>query len=121
MNKKLVLAVIAGILVGSAATTFAFVGGRKTAVGDNHSQAALNKLKALRGDEFDKAFLEEMIMHHQSAVDMASLINANSKHDELKKLGEDIKSAQSKEIDMMQTWQGDWGYKVAPRSHETHQ
>ena len=42
---------------------------------------------------------------------MAKLAKDNAKHDEIKKLADDILSAQSKEIDMMQTWQTDWGYE----------
>lgn len=77
------------------------------------------KLKSKTGDEFDKAFIEQMIIHHQGAIDMAKLIVTNAKHDELKQLGNDIISAQSKEIDMMQTWQTDWGYKTTPTT-ESH-
>ncbi len=51
---------------------------------------------------------------------MAKLIETNAKHDELKDLGQAIISAQSQEIDMMQSWQGDWGYKSVPKSHDTH-
>lgn len=71
------------------------------------------------GDDFDEAFIEQMIIHHQGAIDMAKLAEANAKHDEVKNLAKDILSAQSKEIDMMQTWQTSWGYKTTP-STESH-
>jgi uncharacterized protein (DUF305 family) len=74
-------------------------------------------LQGKTGDEFDKAFLSEMIIHHQGAINMANLAKTNSKHQEVKDLVDDILSAQSKEIDMMQTWQTDWGYKTTPQSH----
>jgi uncharacterized protein (DUF305 family) len=77
-----------------------------------------SKLQGKTGDDFDKAFISDMIAHHQGAIDMAKLAKANAKHDEIKKMADDIISAQSKEIDMMQTWQGDWGYKMVPKSHE---
>lgn len=77
----------------------------------------MGNLDGKTGDEFDKAFLTEMIIHHQGAVGMAELAKQNAKHDEIKKLADDIMSAQSKEIDMMQTWQSEWGYKQIPRSH----
>ena len=70
------------------------------------------------GDAFDEAFLSGMIVHHQGAIDMAKLVQANAKHDELKAMANDILSAQSKEIDQMQTWQTDWGYKTTPQSHQ---
>lgn len=60
------------------------------------------------GDDFDKAFLAEMIVHHQGAVDMAEMVLEVSKRPELRKLAEDIISAQTKEIKMMQDWQTAW-------------
>lgn len=62
-------------------------------------------LEGKTGDAFDKAFLEEMIMHHEGAVEMAKLVLANSKRPELIKLANDIISAQTKEIEMMKGWQ----------------
>lgn len=77
-----------------------------------------NSLRGKTGDDFDKAFIENMIEHHQGAIDMAKLAQTNAKHEEIKSMANDIMSAQSQEIDKMQTWQGDWGYKTVPKSHE---
>lgn len=128
MNKQTIISLVIGLVIGIT-TTYGI--SRATSRDDqvktntpssistaDHNSSASSKLKALNGDEFDKAFMEEMIQHHQGAIDMAKLIETNGKHDELKKLGQDILSAQSKEIDMMQTWQSDWGYKTVPKSHE---
>jgi uncharacterized protein (DUF305 family) len=80
----------------------------------DHSQMTMDEmtegLKGLKGDAFDKAFVEMMIVHHQGAVDMAKAIPENAKHTELKKLGVEIISAQTKEIQMMKQWLKDWGY-----------
>lgn len=62
------------------------------------------------GDEFDEAFIASMIEHHQGAIDMAKLADKQAKHEELKQMARDILDAQSREIDMMRTWQSDWGY-----------
>lgn len=67
-------------------------------------------LKDKQGDEFDKAFIEMMIEHHQGAIDMANLIPTRAKHDEIKKLGQDIITAQTKEINEMKEWAKSWGY-----------
>lgn len=67
-------------------------------------------LKAKSGDEFDSAFISQMIDHHLGAIDMANLAKLNAKHDEIKNLADDIISAQTKEIEMMKKWQIDWGY-----------
>jgi uncharacterized protein (DUF305 family) len=60
------------------------------------------------GDDFNKAFLSEMIIHHEGAVEMAQAVLKSSKRPELIKLANDIISAQNKEIDMMKGWQTEW-------------
>lgn len=88
------------------------------AMGMEHDMAEMtNQLKYLTGDVFDQKFLQLMIDHHQSAIDMARPGETNAKHQEVKDLTKAIVADQSKEIDQMQSWQGDWGYKTVPRSH----
>ncbi|MEK7564268.1 MAG: DUF305 domain-containing protein [Patescibacteria group bacterium] len=65
-------------------------------------------LQGKTGDAFDKEFLAQMIVHHQGAVEMAKAVLATSKRPELIKLANDIISAQTKEIGMMQEWQKVW-------------
>lgn len=65
-------------------------------------------LQGKTGDAFDKEFLSQMIVHHQGAVEMAKAVLATSKRPELIKLANDIISAQTKEIEMMQEWQKAW-------------
>ncbi len=80
----------------------------------NHGEMTMSEmteqLKNKSGDDFDKAFIEMMISHHEGAVAMAELIPPRAKHDEIKKLGEAIIAAQTKEINDMKQWQKDWGY-----------
>lgn len=120
VNKALLYGIV-GFMLGGFVVSSAAVylekpeASNKVSTAEHNAEATAN-LKELRGDEFDKAFIAEMIMHHQGAIDMAKLIEANAKHDELKQLGGEIISAQSKEIDLMRAWQSDWGYKP----HEAH-
>lgn len=80
-----------------------------------------NELKNKSGDEFDKAFLEQMIVHHQGAIDMANLVLQKSSKPELKQLANDIIAAQTKEINQMKEWQQQWGYGVSnPSGHNMH-
>jgi uncharacterized protein (DUF305 family) len=65
-------------------------------------------LEGKTGSEFDQAFLKEMIIHHQGAVDMAKMVLTSSKNPELIKLANDIITAQNGEIKMMQDWQKSW-------------
>lgn len=67
-------------------------------------------LKDKTGDEYDKAFIEMMIKHHQGATEMAKLSATRAQHQEIKTLSQNIISAQEKEISQMQQWQMDWGY-----------
>lgn len=60
------------------------------------------------GDAFDQAFLEDMIIHHQGAVDMATAALRDAKHQEIKDLANAIISAQNKEIADMKSWLDTW-------------
>ena len=60
--------------------------------------------------DFDKAFIEEMIPHHQMAVMMASMLKSSTNRDEMRKLADDIITAQTSEIDQMRQWYINWGY-----------
>ncbi|MEK7511044.1 MAG: DUF305 domain-containing protein [Patescibacteria group bacterium] len=60
------------------------------------------------GDDFDKAFLAEMIMHHEGAVDMAEAALRDAKHAEIKQMANAIIAAQTTEINQMKQWQEAW-------------
>ncbi len=62
------------------------------------------------GEEFDKEFLSEMIVHHQGAIDMANLAIKSATHKEIIDLSKKIIDAQTAEIETMKTWQKDWNY-----------
>jgi uncharacterized protein (DUF305 family) len=75
---------------------------------DSMMSGMMSGLTGKTGDAFDKEFLSEMIVHHQGAVEMAKAVLATSKRPELITLANDIISAQTKEIGMMQEWQKAW-------------
>jgi uncharacterized protein (DUF305 family) len=66
------------------------------------------ELDGKTGDEFDKAFLSEMIVHHEGAVDMAEAALTDAKHQELKDMAKAIITAQTTEIAQMKTWLKTW-------------
>lgn len=70
----------------------------------------MTELKGKTGDDFDKAFLEQMILHHQGAIDMAAPGKDNASRQEVKDLSSAIVNDQMKEIAQMRTWQNEWGY-----------
>lgn len=80
-------------------------------------------LKNKTGDDFDKAFVDMMIAHHEGAIDMALLAEQRAKHDEIKKLSKAIIEAQTNEITDMKQWREDWGYpsnEVMEMMHGNH-
>lgn len=77
-----------------------------------------NELKGKTGDAFDKAFLTQMIAHHQEAIDMSTPAATNASHQEVKTLASNIIGAQSKEISQMKSWQTQWGYKTQSSSSD---
>ncbi|MDP3974820.1 MAG: DUF305 domain-containing protein [Candidatus Jorgensenbacteria bacterium] len=59
-------------------------------------------------DPFDKAFIEEMIPHHQMAVMMAQMLKVGSTRPEMQKLADDIITSQTSEITQMRGWYRTW-------------
>ena len=64
------------------------------------SDEELAELSTAKGSAFDRLFLEGMIAHHESAIDMLSMIK-NSTNSEVKKLSADIFTSQSAEFEAM--------------------
>ncbi len=65
------------------------------------SDSQLNTLKTLKGDSFDRLFLENMIEHHLGALQMVSMIE-NSKVTALRDFAVSITNTQQAEIEQMQ-------------------
>ena len=57
---------------------------------------------------FDKAFIDAMIPHHQSAIEMAQSASEKSGNPDIQALANDIISAQRREIEQMQSWREEW-------------
>lgn len=117
---------IGGFLVSVAATTFDKPVDKKSATNTSSMSTMSmddmsNELKNKTGEDYDKSFISNMIVHHEGAVEMAKLSNVNAKHDEIKELSNAIMTAQEKEIAEMKQWQKDWGYvQSGESSHTSH-
>ena len=62
-------------------------------------------MKGKTGTTLEKVFLEEMIVHHQGAVDMAKLLLQDKTiKPELRDFANKIISAQNPEIEQMKSW-----------------
>ena len=58
--------------------------------------------------DFDKAFIEQMIPHHQLAIMMAQMLRSGTERPEMLELAENIIKSQSDEIEQMQDWYQAW-------------
>ena len=66
-------------------------------------------------NNMDQRFIENMIPHHQDAVDMAKMALQKSKKDEIKKLSNEIIASQTSEIEMMKKWYKVWYNTDVPK------
>jgi uncharacterized protein (DUF305 family) len=63
--------------------------------------AQLDALRAARGPEFDKLFLELMIAHHQGALTMAGQVQTAGADVRVQEMADDVIATQSDEINIM--------------------
>jgi uncharacterized protein (DUF305 family) len=61
-----------------------------------------------RSEPLDRAFIDAMIPHHQSAIEMAKVAYEKSENPRIKKLAENIVGAQQTEIEQMKRWREQW-------------
>lgn len=57
---------------------------------------------------FDKAFIDAMIPHHRSAIEMAQIAFKESENPRIRALAADIVDAQTREIRQMKHWRQEW-------------
>ena len=67
-------------------------------------------------NNIDRHFIEEMIPHHQDAIEMSELALTMSENEELKALAEKIIDSQSREISDMTSWYKSWYGTEVPES-----
>lgn len=83
-----------------------------TQEGESHMheemEAMMSHLEGKTGDQFDQAFLEEMIMHHEGAIAMAEAALRDAGHTEIKELANIIINTQTEEIAQMRAWLSSW-------------
>ena len=72
-------------------------------------------LAPLKGAEFEQSFLEQMIQHHRSGIEMAKLVNDHTKRPELRQFADKMIASQQQEIENMTGWLKDW-FQTTPKS-----
>jgi uncharacterized protein (DUF305 family) len=83
------------------------------------SMAEMEAIEAAHGAEFDRLWLEGMIVHHEGAVAMAHAQQAQQLASGRRPYGldvliEDILVEQRAEISKMRAWLAEWGLASAP-------
>ena len=59
-------------------------------------------------EPFDRAFIDAMIPHHESAIDAAKAAETRAQKPEIKQLAKEVIAAQQKEIEQMKGWRKAW-------------
>jgi uncharacterized protein (DUF305 family) len=59
-------------------------------------------------DPFDKAFIDAMIPHHESAIEMANVVLKESENPEIREIAGTTVDAQEREIEQMRSWRDEW-------------
>ena len=67
---------------------------------------------AAEHNDADVTFAQQMIPHHEQAVEMADLAESRAEGQEVKNLAADIEAAQGPEIETMTGWLESWGEDV---------
>ena len=59
-------------------------------------------------EPFDRAFIDNMIPHHESAIAMAEVALQESENPEIREIAQGIVDAQEREIAQMREWREEW-------------
>lgn len=124
MNQQIIIGVLAGVLVGlGGGYYFASVqqpsempqagqevdGVESQGGAMEHAMHGMSlELRGKTGEEFEKAFLDGMIVHHLGAIEMAQELLTHTERPELITMAKAIIDVQADEIDMMKTWRAEW-------------
>ena len=91
---------IVGIVLGLVVLLLSACGGNDSDSGTSGTPT---------GADFDRAFIDAMIPHHESAIEMAKAAKeAGLEQPDLVRVADDILATQQQEIDQMKEWRGDW-------------
>lgn len=107
-----------GIFLFAFVITVGFSGAVSAANVHTHGKFMKNTTKSKYTDSH---FIENMVPHHQMAVDMANIALTRAEHPEIKHLAKNIKTSQSREIAEMRHWYKKWYGTDVPNSSMMNQ
>ncbi len=102
-TKSVVIGLVAGLVLGLLVYPTVFQG-RGMMNGRFSSNGTNNQMMG----NIDRHFIEQMIPHHEGAIEMAKLALEKSKRPEMISLAKGIIEAQQREITDMKKWYKDW-------------
>ncbi len=107
MRKSLIGVGVAGVaavaLVTGCSSSSNDMGGMQ------HNPTAASGQQAADHNDHDVQFAQEMIAHHQQALDMAKMVPGKSTNPKVTDLAKRIEGAQDPEIKTMTAWLSKWG------------
>ncbi|NUR71049.1 MAG: DUF305 domain-containing protein [Hamadaea sp.] len=117
VNRALMLGIVPVLAVALSACNDSEDNGMS---GMNHGSTSSASAPATgSANAADVEFAQMMIVHHQQAVEMATLAETRASDAEVKSLAAQIKGAQQPEIDKMTGWLTAWGKSTAaPMGHD---
>lgn len=105
-SKSWVVAGVVGLVIGLVISPVVFRGAGMMGNGGMFGGMMENR-GAMMGN-IDRHFIEQMIPHHEGAIEMAKLALERSKRPEILSLANAIIEAQQREITDMRKWYKDW-------------
>jgi len=99
MNKQIVISGAIGIVIGAVifSLNWGTNGWVPTMMGGYNNMG-----------DISRHFIEQMVPHHEDAIEMAEIALTKAQHPEIKQLAEDIKRVQSEENESMLGWYKAW-------------
>jgi uncharacterized protein (DUF305 family) len=95
------------VVVTSSAVLSSTMSAGETAIPGAVQSGVATALPAT-GAEFDQMFIDMMVPHHESAVEMAKLALEKAQDPTIRQMAEDIIAAQQQEITQMRDWRQQW-------------
>jgi uncharacterized protein (DUF305 family) len=117
MNRKVVLAALAGLIVSAIAFSLVSLTANnedQNMNGMDHSSSMDHGSTDGKLSGQDAMFLQMMIPHHQQAVVISDYALTNSSNADVLKLANQVKAAQQPEITQMEKWLNDSGLGTDP-------
>jgi uncharacterized protein (DUF305 family) len=103
-------ALVAGtLLLAGCADDSSDAAGHGSMMSDGSSSAGSSTSAEADHNDADVAFASGMIPHHESAITMAQMAQAQAADPRVKDLAARIEAAQTPEIETMSGWLADWG------------